>query len=87
MRRWHPPLILVWALLGLLALLGLTIALAYQRLGGFNTPIALAIATTKAVVVAAIFMELCERRPSSSRLRARAFCGSPSSCGSPPPIS
>ena len=63
MRRWHPPSILVWALLGLLALLGLTIALAYQRLGAFNTPIALAIATTKALVVAAIFMELRERRP------------------------
>ena len=63
MRRWHPPSILVWALLGLLALLGLTIALAYQRMGAFNTPIALAIATTKALVVAAIFMELRERRP------------------------
>jgi cytochrome c oxidase subunit IV len=62
-RRLHPPPILLWALLGLLALLGLTIALAYQRLGAFNTPIALAIATTKALVVAAIFMELRERRP------------------------
>ena len=32
--------------------------LAHQRLGAFNTPIALAIATTKALLVAAIFMEL-----------------------------
>jgi cytochrome c oxidase subunit IV len=62
MSRRHPPSILVWALLGLLALLGLTVALAYQRLGAFNTPIALAIATTKALLVAAIFMELRERR-------------------------
>jgi cytochrome c oxidase subunit 4 len=63
MKRWHPPSALLWALLALLALLALTIALAYQRLGALNTPIALAIATTKALVVAAIFMELRERRP------------------------
>jgi cytochrome c oxidase subunit 4 len=62
MRRWHPPSILPWAVLGLLVLLGLTITLAYQPLGAFNTPIALAIATTKALIVAAIFMELRERR-------------------------
>ena len=62
MRRWHPPSILLWAVLGLLALLGSTVVLAYQRLGAFNTPIALAIATTKALLVAAIFMELRERR-------------------------
>jgi cytochrome c oxidase subunit 4 len=62
MRRWHPPSLLVGTLFGLLALLGLTVALAYQRLGAFNTPIALAIATTKALLVAAIFMELRERR-------------------------
>lgn len=62
MRRWYPPSILLWALLGLLALLASTVVLAYQRLGVFNTPIALAIATTKALLVAAIFMELRERR-------------------------
>lgn len=62
MRRWYPPSILLWALLGLLALLASTVVLAYQRLGAFNTPIALAIATTKALLVAAIFMELRERR-------------------------
>ena len=59
-RRWRPPSILIWAVLGLLVLLGLTITLAYQPLGAFNTPIALAIATTKALIVAAIFMELRE---------------------------
>jgi caa(3)-type oxidase subunit IV len=63
MKCWHPPSALLWPLLALLALLGLTIALAYHRLGPFNTPIALAIATTKVLIVAAIFMELRERRP------------------------
>jgi caa(3)-type oxidase subunit IV len=63
MSGWRPPSQVVWALLGLLALLGLTIALAYQRLGSFNTPIAPTIATAKAFIVAAIFMELRERRP------------------------
>ena len=62
MRRWHPPSILLWALLGLLALLASTVVLAFQRLGAFNTRIALAIATTKALLVAAIFMELREGR-------------------------
>ena len=47
----------------LIALLGLTVTLAYQPLGMFNGPIALSIATVKALIVAAIFMELRERRP------------------------
>ena len=42
---------------------GLTVTLAYQPLGKLNSPLALTIATTKALVVAAIFMELRERRP------------------------
>src|SRR5262249_4879468 len=73
MKRWHPPSALLLALLALLALLGLTIALAYQRLGALNTPIALAIATTKALVVAAIFMELRERRPLTIAFAAAGF--------------
>jgi cytochrome c oxidase subunit 4 len=73
MKRWHPPPALLWALLALLALLGITIALAYQRLGAVNTPIALAIATTKALVVAAIFMELRERRPLTIAFAAAGF--------------
>ena len=73
MKRWHPPSALLWALLALLALLGLTIALAYQSLGPLNTPIALAIATTKALVVAAIFMELRERRPLTIAFAAAGF--------------
>jgi len=73
MKRWHPPSALLLALLALLALLGLTIALAYQRLGALNTPIALAIATTKALIVAAIFMELRERRPLTIAFAAAGF--------------
>jgi len=63
MHRWAPPraILLSWAVL--LVLLALTIMLAYQPLGTFNAPIALAIATTKALIVAAIFMELRERGP------------------------
>jgi cytochrome c oxidase subunit IV len=58
-RRPPRPLLLCW--LGLLALLGLTVTLAYQPLGSFNTVVALAIAGIKATLVAVIFMELRER--------------------------
>jgi cytochrome c oxidase subunit 4 len=44
--------------LALIALLGLTVTLAYQPLGPFNGPISLVIATIKCLIVAAIFMEL-----------------------------
>ena len=37
--------------------------LSYQPLGAFNGPVALGIATVKALIVAAVFMELRERRP------------------------
>jgi len=57
----RPPRIIVFAWLGLLALLTLTVFAAYLPLGTFNTVIALAIAATKAALVAAIFMELRER--------------------------
>jgi cytochrome c oxidase subunit 4 len=63
MTGWHLPRALLWSWLALLALLGLTVTLAYQRLGSFNTPVALLIAVVKASIVAAIFMELRERRP------------------------
>lgn len=42
----------------LMVLTGLTVWAAYQHLGIWNTPVALAIATTKAVMVALIFMHL-----------------------------
>jgi cytochrome c oxidase subunit 4 len=42
----------------LLVLTGLTVWAAFQHLGVWNTPLALGIATTKAVLVALIFMHL-----------------------------
>jgi len=62
MRR-PPPAALIWSWIGLLALLALTVTLAYQPLGSFNTPAALAIATVKVLIIAVVFMELRERRP------------------------
>jgi cytochrome c oxidase subunit 4 len=58
MSRRLPPLDLLLAWLALLALLGLTVLGAYQPLGAFNTVLALTIAVTKALIVAAVFMEL-----------------------------
>jgi cytochrome c oxidase subunit 4 len=63
-----PELLLCW--LALLALLGLTVFGAYQPFGALNTPLALAIAVTKALLVAAVFMEL--RRGSALTI---AFAG------------
>jgi len=59
---WAPPRALLLSWLALLALLGLTLLIAYQPLGAFNFPIALAIASLKVLVVAAIFMELRDMR-------------------------
>ena len=42
----------------LMVFTGLTVWAAYQHLGIWNTPVALAIATAKAVMVALIFMHL-----------------------------
>jgi cytochrome c oxidase subunit 4 len=61
MTNWRPPLPLVAAWLGLLALLALTVTLAYLPLGAFNVPVALVIGATKAAIVAALFMELWHR--------------------------
>jgi cytochrome c oxidase subunit 4 len=58
MSRRLPPLELLLAWLALLALLGFTVFGAYQPLGALNTALALTIAATKALIVAAIFMEL-----------------------------
>jgi cytochrome c oxidase subunit 4 len=63
MTVWRPPLPLVLAWLALLALLALTVTAAYLPLGTFNVVVALTIATTKAAIVAAIFMELRHRGP------------------------
>ena len=58
---WYPPRALVLSWVSLLALLGFTVFVAYQPLGAFNTAIALGIATIKALLIAAVFMELRER--------------------------
>lgn len=57
----YPPRILLLSWAGLMTLLALTVAGAYQPFGTLNTVLALSIATTKALIVAAIFMELRER--------------------------
>jgi len=61
MTDWRPPFSLVASWLGLLALLALTVTLAYVSLGAFNVVVALGIGATKAAMVAAIFMELRHR--------------------------
>ena len=57
----YPPRAVALSWLALLALLGATVFLSYQPLGDFNTVVALLIATSKALIVAAVFMELRER--------------------------
>lgn len=44
----------------MLALLSLTVLLAYQPLGAFNLAVALLIASVKALIVGIVFMELNE---------------------------
>jgi cytochrome c oxidase subunit 4 len=61
MTDWRPPFSLVASWLGLLALLALTVTLAYVPLGAFNVVVALGIGATKAAMIAAIFMELRHR--------------------------
>lgn len=61
MDLWRPTFALVASWLGLLALLALTVTLAYQPLGAFNAVVALSIGTIKAAIVAAVFMDLRHR--------------------------
>ena len=56
-----PPRAIVISWLLLLALLAITVFISYQPLGQLNLIVALFIATAKALIVAAIFMELRER--------------------------
>jgi cytochrome c oxidase subunit IV len=58
MSNWGPSRTLVLTWLGLIGLLALTIVLAYQPLGRFNTVAALGIGVGKALLVAVIFMKL-----------------------------
>jgi cytochrome c oxidase subunit 4 len=71
MRKEAPlrPLILAWA--ALLALLALTLGLAYVPMGKLNPVVALGIGGLKALIVLAIFMELREG-PSLRRVFAAA---------------
>lgn len=57
-NQYYPPRILLFSWFALLALLASTVAIAYAPLGTANTVIAMLIAATKGVLVAAIFMEL-----------------------------
>jgi cytochrome c oxidase subunit 4 len=74
MRLRSPPRELAWSWLGLLALLAITVTLAYQPLGAANAPIALTIATLKALIVAAIFMELRAARPLTIAVAGAGLC-------------
>ena len=62
-RNQRPARILVVSWFVLLMLLALTTFAAYLPLGATNTVVALAIATIKAVLIAAVFMELRDRQP------------------------
>jgi cytochrome c oxidase subunit 4 len=63
MTGWRPPLTLVASWLALLALLTLTVSLAYVPFGTFNFALSIVIAAAKAIIVAAFFMELRDRGP------------------------
>ncbi|MBR0868975.1 cytochrome C oxidase subunit IV family protein [Bradyrhizobium tropiciagri] len=63
MMGWRPPLVLVASWLGLLALLALTVTLAYLPFGSLNSTVAIVIAAIKAAIIAAFFMELWDRGP------------------------
>jgi cytochrome c oxidase subunit IV len=56
-----PPRVLVISWAALVALLASTIFLAYQPLGSFNLVVAMFIAVSKTLIIAAVFMELRER--------------------------
>jgi cytochrome c oxidase subunit 4 len=74
MKIVRPPRALVMSWAALVFLLGLTVTLAYQPLGSFNGPVALTIAASKALIVAAIFMELRDRKPLMLAFAAAGLC-------------
>jgi cytochrome c oxidase subunit IV len=69
MRAGLRPLFMTW--LALLAMLALTAATAWLKLGWVNTALGLAVALAKAVLVALVFMRL-RRAPALVRLAAVA---------------
>ena len=58
MEKVVEPKVYVWTGMALLALLALTWAIAYVDLGPFNLIIALAVAITKAMLIALFFMHI-----------------------------
>jgi cytochrome c oxidase subunit IV len=72
MEKVVDPKIYLRTCLALLALLGLTWAIAYVDLGPFNLIVALAIAITKAIVIALFFMHI---RGSNRLLHLAALAG------------
>lgn len=70
----HPPRALVLSWAALIALLATTVTLAYQPLGSLNGPVALTIATLKALIVAAVFMELRPSRPLTLAVACAGLC-------------
>lgn len=57
----------VWAFVALVCFTLLSFWLSYMHLGGFETPVAMAIAAAKVTIVAVVFMGLVDE-PASSRV-------------------
>jgi cytochrome c oxidase subunit 4 len=74
MKLHRPPRALTLSWLALLLLLATTVTLAYQPLGVFHSPVALTIAALKALIVAAIFMELRASRPLIIAVATTGLC-------------
>lgn len=55
----------VWALVALVCFTLLSFWFSFMHLGGFETPVAIAIAAVKVTIVAIVFMGLVDEPPSS----------------------
>jgi cytochrome c oxidase subunit IV len=72
MEKVVEPKVYVWTCIALLALLASTWMIAYVDLGPFNLIVALAVAITKAIVIALFFMHI---KGSSRLLHLAAIAG------------
>jgi len=72
MEKVVEPKVYIWTCIALLALLALTWAIAYVDLGPFNLIVALAVAITKAMLIALFFMHI---KGSSRLLHLAAVVG------------
>lgn len=72
MEKVVEPKVYVWTCVALLGLLALTWMIAYVDLGPFNLIVALAVAITKAIVIALFFMHI---KGSSRVLHLAAVAG------------